>query len=506
MGQIYREEGTLMRKRIALALALLMLAALPMLRHTEAEETAPATVRVLLGTEGAAQVDVTVKGTYSVGDTEFTDGTLTASINNGTITVSHSGKGMLAASTNPVRVVRLEADKDEANLTLMNAGQNTLRTYLGDLIFYSDGGKLCVVNDVGIREYLYGVVSGEMSDSSPAEQLKVEAICAKCFALAEVAARTKEDFDVYDTTKSQLYHGYVAEDVNSIAAVDAVWENTLLYNGKVVKTYYTTANGGQIITPTIHWGGATDPVYSYGYDPFDLMGSSKNVTVTVNGADPSSLSDKLYAYFRSLAEAALGESVDTVESIVAMSGLYDPANPNGTSRYPKDLAPQTQISITMNVRTKAGEYRQATASFTPGELKSGGGVSASGTVSFVVRTEAQKWVLVFGESKGNRVGLSHRGAGVMARQGYSYVDILKFYYSGADLYDASGNVIPSTADFSFTYTGPEPDPTNRRPPRNRQKPRNPQKPRNRRPPRNRQNPRSPRHPRIPIRMQGMWTA
>ena len=48
----------------------------------------------------------------------------------------------------------------------------------------------------------------------------------------------------------------------------------------------------------------------------------------------------------------------------------------------------------------------------------------------------------------------------MVKQGYSYVDVLKFYYRGATLYDANGKAIESTANFDVTYEdGATPLPT-----------------------------------------------
>ena len=95
-----------MKRCSALLLAAILLLTLFPFPKAEAEEGT--NVRVLLGTGGAEKIDVAVKGTYSVGDTTFTGGTLTASINNGTITVAHSEKNTLAASKTSVRVEHTE--------------------------------------------------------------------------------------------------------------------------------------------------------------------------------------------------------------------------------------------------------------------------------------------------------------------------------------------------------------------------------------------------------------
>ena len=446
----------MLRKCLIVILALLTaFAAVP---FSVSEAAQASSVRVLLGTEGAKEVKITVKGSYSVGGTPFTDGTLTASISNGTISVTHSEKGMLAASKTSVRVERVDADRDSASLTLTNTGHNAKLTYLGDLILNNADGTMEVINDVGMREYLYGVVSGELTNSSDPEILKVGTVCAKGFALAEAEARKSKSFDVYDTTKSQLYYGYKADDTNVIKAVDEVWENTLLYQGKIVKTYYCTANGGQAVTPKIHWGGASnDGAYYYGYDPYDLKQNSKNVIVEIDGKDPSKITKKVYSYFLSLAEAVLTEPVDRIEYITALSGVYDTKNPDGTDRYPADLAPHAESTVSMTVRTKAGAVRTCECDFTLSDLGSKASLKASGKVLFSVRTGAMEWKLIYGISSGHQVGLSHRGAARMAKEGYSYADILKFYYRGADLVTPDGNVIPARTDFESVYDGPEPE-------------------------------------------------
>ena len=440
-------------KRIVcmLLIATLLLSGLAL--HVGAGESQESVVRVRLSTGDAESVSVTLSGTYSVDGTTVTGGTVTASIKDGTITLRHSSAGKLKTTTTSARLVRVGTDA-ETKLTFQNA-KHGKRVYYGDFVFYNDGGILRLINYVDMHHYLYGVVSGELSDSSRPDFLKVETIIAKGFALAEIEARASKYFDVYDTTQSQLYYGYVAGDKNTIAAVDEVWTQTLRYNGKTVKTYYSTADGGQIITPRIRWGGTVNAgAYWFGYDPFDLMGSSKNVSFTVRGDAPDKLDDKLSAFLKTKTGA------DTLISVDALTGIYDPDNPNGTARYPSTLAPQKRWDWTLTVGDGNGGTKQVGFSCTPDEVKAAIAPDATGTVCFAVRTAEKEWKLIWGVSSGHRAGLSHRGAGQMVKQGYSYVDVLKFYYRGATLYDENGKAIESSATFDFTYEdGAEPSPT-----------------------------------------------
>lgn len=432
---------------------LLCLCLLPIAIRSASAAEEETTVRVLLSTNGADTLTVQLTGKYAVDGKKISGGTVTATIDNGKITVSHSSAGVLQTSGSSVRLKRVGTSATTV-LKFDNPKHGAL-TYYGDFVFYNDNGTLRLINYVDMHHYLYGAVSGEMSDSSNPELLKTEAICAKGFALAEVEARKSKYFDVYDTTTSQLYYGYVAGDKNTIAAVDAVWTQTLRYCGKTVKTYYSTANGGQAITPRIRWGGTeNDGAYWFGYDPFDLLGSTKNVVLTIDGAEPEKMNSKLYAFLLGKAGAAEIVSVD------ALVGIYDPNKPSGTARYPSALAPQKRYDWMLTVRDDDGTQRQVTFSCTPDEVKAAAASGAAGAVCFAVRTAEREWKLVWGVSSGHRAGLSHRGAAQMVKKGYSYVDVLKFYYRGATLFDADGNAIESDATFRFTYEdGGDPQPT-----------------------------------------------
>ena len=439
-----------MKRLLCLLLCLCMLPVSIRSSSATEEETI---VRVLLSTNGADTLTVQLVGKYAVGGKKISGGTVTAAIDNGKITVSHSSAGVLQTSSASVRLTRVGTSA--ATVLQFNNPRHGKLTYYGDFVFYNDNGTLRLINYVDMHHYLYGAVSGEMSDSSDPELLKTEAICAKGFALAEVEARKSKYFDVYDTTTSQLYYGYVAGDKNTIAAVDAVWTQTLRYCGKTVKTYYSTANGGQAITPRIRWGGTeNDGAYWFGYDPFDLLGSTKNVVLTIDGAEPEKMNSKLYAFLLGKAGAAEIVSVD------ALVGIYDPNKPSGTARYPSALAPQKRYDWMLTVRDDDGTQRQFTFSCTPDEVKAAAASGAAGAVCFAVRTAEREWKLVWGVSSGHRAGLSHRGAAQMVKKGYSYVDVLKFYYRGATLFDADGNAIESDATFRFTYEdGGDPQPT-----------------------------------------------
>ena len=76
-----------------------------------------------------------------------------------------------------------------------------------------------VVNNVGLEQYLYGVVPSEMPASWPAEALKAQAVVARSYALK--SRRPTAAYDVFADVRSQVYRGVAAETTASNTAVNA---------------------------------------------------------------------------------------------------------------------------------------------------------------------------------------------------------------------------------------------------------------------------------------------
>ena len=105
------------------------------------------------------------------------------------------------------------------------------------------------------------------------------------------------------------------------------------------------------------------------------------------------------------------------------------------------------MKVTMEVARSSGANVTATVTVDYAALIARGlPVAANRNLRFVTRTGDRQWQLAFGQTSGPRVGLSHRGAQQMAALGYSHVDILKFYYPGATLYDAAGKAVTPQKD------------------------------------------------------------
>ena len=225
-------------------------------------------VRVLLSTEGASKLTITVKGSYLVtqANRTFTDGTLTLAAEGNTVRVAHSAEGDLFSGSQ-VTLERTVLSREGGSLT-MNVSSGR-RAFLGHFSITAKDGVLQVVNRVPMSHYLYGVVAYEMSDDFPIEALKAQAIAAKGYALLHIS--NSGSYDLVDTASDQVYKGYDGTKQNVIRAVDETALEALYYNGQPLLCYYAASNGGWMILPGTRWSSKeADGAYASGEDPFDM--------------------------------------------------------------------------------------------------------------------------------------------------------------------------------------------------------------------------------------------
>src|SRR5262245_16409799 len=109
--------------------------------------------------------------------------------------------------------------------------------------------KLALVNELDLEYYLKGVVGKEMNLSEGVEALKTQVIAARTYAVTEQRLdrlrRVKgEKFDLYDDERSQMYGGLERATGTAEKLVDETRGLFLVYEGKLVRTFYSSACGG----------------------------------------------------------------------------------------------------------------------------------------------------------------------------------------------------------------------------------------------------------------------
>jgi len=126
------------------------------------------------------------------------------------------------------------------------------RVYRGRVVLVADGpGRFFVHNHVDMESYLASVVAKELYPNFHPETYHAQAIAARGYALYEMATRgQRSSFDVWDSQRSQVYGGLLAETDRSWDAVRGTHACVLAYgspgNERIFLTQFSACNGGYV--------------------------------------------------------------------------------------------------------------------------------------------------------------------------------------------------------------------------------------------------------------------
>ena len=331
-------------------------------------------------------------------------------------------------------------------------------SYFGSFQYRRSGGDITVVNILPMDDYLQGVIVQEMSPSWPLEALKAQAVCARSYAWGKLQTgkHQSQGFDLCNTTDCQAYVGVATMSDNSRRAVEETSGVYLWYNGSIAdQAVYSSHNGGASESAANVWG--TEYPYLTGKeDPYEATVADRisnyNWTVTYTAQELTDLlNSKGYVNsgivdFRVTKTSPTGYATEitftdssgkswskTMESCRTFLGLrsqnYTVSGGSGGSGY--------TVNGSGSLGSLSGAYAVdgsgTTGALTEGQVYVIGG---DGTVSQASPSSAAGSSDVFtitGSGWGHGVGMSQWGAYAMAQQGYTYEDILKFYYTGIEV-------------------------------------------------------------------------
>jgi stage II sporulation protein D len=248
-------------------------------------------------------------------------------------------------------------------------------------------GELRMVNNIDLDNYVAGVVEAEVGRKPPKEYFKLQAIICRTYALSNTHKHLYEGFNLCDEVHCQAYHGKTF----FTAIVDAAMQT----RGAVI-----VDSDIQLITAAFH---------------------SNCGGQTVNSEDVWSKS--LY-YLRAVQDTfCLNKKNSVWEKELDKHQWADYLASRGQVASPKDQycsynAPMRKVHF-LNTGYTFEELRNRF------HLRS----------TFFNVNEKEGKVLLEGRGYGHGVGLCQEGAMEMAAQGYSYAEILHFYYSGVHIID-----------------------------------------------------------------------
>ena len=130
--------------------------------------------------------------------------------------------------------------------------------------------RMTVVSVLDLESYVKGVVPYEMAGDWPAEALKAQAVCARTYVVYNLNAYADQGFDITDDTECQVYRGLGKAEAATDAAVDATLDQVLRYRGEICQIYYFAADGGYTEDGALIFD-ADRPYLSGKRDPFESV-------------------------------------------------------------------------------------------------------------------------------------------------------------------------------------------------------------------------------------------
>ena len=265
------------------------------------------------------------------------------------------------------------------------------------------------IEEIPLDEYLYGVVSAEMPASFETEALKAQAVVARTYTIYKMQANsikhenadicddstccqawiTKEDrFTKWDQDKALEYWDKIVASVNSTKG------KIVTYEGKAINAFFHANSGGKTETTLNVWGGSNYPYLQ---------------TVTTAGED---------AYSQYSSEVILTKE----EFINKIKEKH--------SDFFINFEEEKCIQITEY--TEAGRAKRikiGNMEFSGVEIRSMLGLK-SANFSVSIEKDNVKFEVI---GYGHGVGMSQTGADSMAKQGSTYEEIIKHFYTGVEI-------------------------------------------------------------------------
>lgn len=289
--------------------------------------------------------------------------------------------------------------------SLQSGDEKTALQVSGLIQLVRRGKGVLVINQVDLEEYVKGVVPAEVNSAWHPEMLKVQAVAARTYALYQHMLSASRDYDVAASIQDQVYRGRQGLDARVEQAVESTRGLVVTHQGAPIYAAFSSTAAGITEDSVIVW--SKDLPYLKGVEcPFDVE-------------------SPYYQWKASF-------KIDTLEQNLRQQGF----------------AVGTIATLTPLTYSRAGRVAKLRILHSKGELIVRGedlrkavGYTVVPSTQFTIESIGQEIVLS-GYGAGHAVGLCQWGAKELAELGYSFSSILRYYYPGTELQNASLTKVP----------------------------------------------------------------
>lgn len=284
--------------------------------------------------------------------------------------------------------------------------QYNYKNYKTIRLLHKDTGE---VEEVGLDEYLYHVVSAEMPANYELEALKAQAVVARTYTVYKIQNPKHENADICDD--SNCCQAWVSKEERLARwketerednwkkikeCVDATKGKIITYENKPINAFFHANSGGTTELPVNVWGGIDFPYLQ--------------VVETVG--------EEGYAQYSSEVELTKEELIEKLKA-----------------KY-EDIEIDFEKQEELKIMEYTDSGRVKTVKFGNHELS---GVETrtllglkSTNFEIIKQDDKIKFTV---KGYGHGVGMSQTGADAMAKQGSDYEEIIKHFYIGVEIKD-----------------------------------------------------------------------
>ena len=257
--------------------------------------------------------------------------------------------------------------------------------------------KTANITEIPFEDYIKGVVAGEMPATFELEALKAQAVASRSYAMYQMTATKDNEYDVLNTTANQVYltdedlkenwKDEYPEKINKIK--EAIAETSgeyLTYNGEIVNAMFfstsvgATENSEEVFVSALPYLRSVD-------SKWDEESPAYTDTYTFSLED-----------FYNKLGLSYNETLNIEVTAKTSTGRTKTLKINGEELQGRDLA--TKLSLRSN---------------------------------YFDIVQNEKNITITTKGFGHGVGMSQYGANGMAKEGYTYDQILKHYYQNTEI-------------------------------------------------------------------------
>lgn len=283
-------------------------------------------------------------------------------------------------------------DSGEIKLKLISP-ERKARIYQSNFNVSVEENFLKLINQIPIDNYIAGVVEAESGTRSTMEFYKVQAILARTYALSHINKHVTEGFSLCDQVHCQAYYGK-PRYTEIFKAIDETKGQVVVdENLNLIVAAFHSNSGGQTANSEDVWGAKTSYLRS------------------VN--DTFSLKMPNYSWVRKM-------PADDWLSYLKLKHNYPIDNPSAKELALNFKQDKRKVFLESgSARVPLKNVRQDL------QLKS----------TFFTINTVNDSVIFYGKGYGHGLGMCQEGAMKMTKMGYTYMDVLNFYYKNIQIID-----------------------------------------------------------------------